>query len=70
MESMTGYPIVELRTQKAMPPSAAWKELGNHYMPKTTAARNRLKRELDTIHMVEGEDPLGYIGRVNKAPDD
>ena len=39
----------------------------SYKMRKIIAARHRLKRELDTIHTVEGADPLNYLGRVNKA---
>ena len=38
-------------------------------MPKTLAATQRLTRELETIRMVEGEDPLLFLGRVDKAAD-
>ena len=55
--------------QKAMSPSGAWEALRKHYMPKTLAATQRLKREFETIHMVEGEDPLLFLGRVDKAAD-
>ena len=68
MESMTGYSIAEFRMQKAMSPSGAWEALQKH-MPKTLAATQRLKREFETIHMVEGEDPLLFLGKVNKAAD-
>ena len=42
----------------------------NYYMPKTLAATHRLKRELETIRMAEGENPLVFLGRVDKAADE
>ena len=56
--------------QQAMSPSGARVELEKHCMPKTLAAWHRLKREFDTTHMAEGEDPLDYLGRVDKAADE
>ena len=41
----------------------------NYYMPRTLAATHRLKREFEAIHMEEGEDPLVFLGRVDKATD-
>ncbi|CAN0550880.1 unnamed protein product, partial [Laminaria digitata] len=38
-------------------------------MPKTREARRRLKLEFETIRMEEGEDPLDFLGRVDKAAD-
>ena len=70
MDSMTGYAIAEFRMQQAKSPSGAWRELENYYMPRTLAATHRLKREFEAIHMEEGEDPLVFIGRVDKAADE
>ena len=69
MESMTGCSIAGFRVQKATSPSGAWEELEKHNMPKTLAATQRLKREFATMRMVEGEDPLLFLGRVDKAAD-
>ncbi|CAN0564227.1 unnamed protein product, partial [Laminaria digitata] len=69
MESITGYPTVELEMQKAKSPSGAWQALEDFYMPKTREARRRLKLEFETIRMEEGEDPLDFLGRVDKAAD-
>ena len=70
MESMTGYAFAEFRMQQAKSPSCAWQELENYYMPKTLAATHRLKREFETIRMAEGENPLVFLGRVDKAADE
>ena len=70
MDSMTGYAIAEFRMQQAKSPSGAWQELENHYMPRTLAATHRLKRNFEAIHMEEGEDPLVFFGRVDKAADE
>ena len=70
MESMTGYAFAEFRMQQAKSPSGAWQELENYYMPRTLAATHRLKREFEAIHMQEGEDPLVFLGRVDKAADE
>ena len=70
MESMTGYAFAEFRMQQAKSPSGAWQELENYYMPKTLAATHRLKREFETIRMAEGENPLEFLGRVDKAADE
>ncbi|CAN0551135.1 unnamed protein product [Laminaria digitata] len=69
MESITGYPTVELEMQKAKSPSGAWQALEGFYMPKTREARRRLKLEFETIRVEEGEDPLDFLGRVDKAAD-
>ena len=68
-DSMTGYAIAEFRMQQVKSPSSAWQELENYYMPRTLAATHRLKREFEAIYMEEGEDPLVFLGRVNKAAD-
>ena len=65
MEAMTGYAMAEFRMQKAMSPSGAWKELEDYYMPRTIAATHRLKREFETIRMVEDENPVLFLGRVD-----
>ncbi|MEP4444541.1 MAG: hypothetical protein ABJ059_13970, partial [Hyphomicrobiales bacterium] len=70
MEAMTGYDMAEFRMQKAMSPSGAWKELEDYYMPKTIASRHRLRREFDTIRMTEDENPLLFLGMVDKAADE
>ena len=70
MDSMTRYAIAEFRMQQAKSPSGARPELENYYTPKTLAATHRLKRELEAIHMEEGEDPLVFLGRVDKAADE
>ena len=36
----------------------------------TLAATHRLKREFEAIHMEEGENPLVFLGRVDKAADE
>ncbi|CAN0566779.1 unnamed protein product, partial [Laminaria digitata] len=69
MESMTGYPTVEFEMQKAKSPSGAWKALEDFYMPKTRDARRRLKLEFETIRMVKDEDPLDFLGGVDKTAD-
>ena len=70
MDSTTGYAIAEFRMQQARPPSGAWQELEDYYMPSTLAATHRLKRRFEAIHMEEGEDPLVFLGRVDKAADE
>ena len=70
MDSVTGYAIAELRMQQAKSPSGARQELENYYMPRTLAATHRLKREFEAIHMEEGEDPLVFLGRVDKPADE
>ena len=70
MDSMTGYAIAEFRMQQGKSPSGAWQELENYYMPRTLAATHRLKREFEAIHVEEGEDPLVFLGRVDKAADE
>ncbi|CAN0528510.1 unnamed protein product, partial [Laminaria digitata] len=67
MEAMTDYGMVEFRIQEAMSPSGAWEALEDFYMPKTVAATHGLKKEFETIRMVEDEDPLLFLGRVDKA---
>ncbi|CAN0126352.1 unnamed protein product, partial [Laminaria digitata] len=69
MESITGYPTVEFDKQKAKSPSGAWQALEDFYVPKIREARRRLKLEFETIRMVEGKDPLDFLGRVDKAAD-
>ena len=39
-------------------------------MPRTLAATHRLKREFEAIHMEEGDDPLVFLGRVDKVADE
>ena len=39
-------------------------------MSKILAATHRLKREFETIRMAEGENPLVFLGRVDKAADE
>ena len=70
MDSMTGYVIAEFRMQQAKSSSGAWRELENYFMPPTLAATHRLKREFEAIHMGEGEGPLVFLGRVDKAADE
>ena len=70
MDLMTGYAIAEFRMQQAESRSGAWQELENHYMPRTLAETHRLKREFEVVHMEEGEDPLVFLGRVDKAADE
>ncbi|CAN0529868.1 unnamed protein product, partial [Laminaria digitata] len=67
MEAMTDYGMVKFRMQEAMSPSGAWEALEDFYMPKTIAATHGLKKELETIRMVEDEDPLLFLGMVDKA---
>ncbi|CAM9330932.1 unnamed protein product, partial [Laminaria digitata] len=67
VEAMTDYGMVQFRMQEAMSPSVAWKALEDFHMPKTVAAKHRLKKEFETIRMVEDEDPLLFLGRVDKA---
>ena len=67
ISACTGYAVTEFRMQQATPPCGAWQELENYCMPKTLAASHRLKREFQAIHMAEGEDPLVFLGRVDKA---
>lgn len=55
---MTGYSIAEFLMQKAMSPTGAWEELHKYYMPKTVPATHRLKREFETICMVERGPPV------------
>ena len=69
MESRVGYPAVECDMQKAKSPSGAWQALEDFYMPKTREAKRTLKLEFETTRMVEGEDPLDFLGRVDKAAD-
>ena len=38
-------------------------------MPKTMAATHRLKRDFETIRMIEGETPLLFLGRVDQVAD-
>ncbi|CAM9658717.1 unnamed protein product, partial [Laminaria digitata] len=67
MEAMTDYGMVEFRMQEGMSPSGACEALEDFYMPKTVAATHGLKKESETIRMVEDEDPLLFLGRVDKA---
>ena len=64
---MIGYPFAEFRMQQAMSPSCAWQELDKSDLPKTIATTHRLKMKLEKIRMTEGEDPLLFLGRVDKA---
>ena len=64
---MIGYPFAEFRMQQAMSPSCVWQELDKSDLPKTIATTHRLKMKLEKIRMTEGEDPLLFLGRVDKA---
>lgn len=55
IQSITGYPVVEFRVEKAKSPSCAWEELEDFYVPQTIAVRHRLKREFRTVRMMKGE---------------
>ena len=61
MVSMTRYSMAEFRMQKGMSPSHAWEEVQTYYTPKAPAATPRLKRELETICMVGGEDRVLFL---------
>ena len=56
--------------RQAKSPSGAWPELEKYYMPKTLVATHRLKEEFEAIHMAEGEDPLVFLDKVDKAADE
>ena len=40
------------------------------YQPPERPVAYRFKRELDTMHMEEGQDPLDYLGKVDKTADE
>ena len=42
-------------------------ELEDYFMPRTIAVTYRLQREFKTIGMAENENPLLFLGRVDKA---
>ena len=69
MEAMTDNPVVKFCMQQAMLPSGAWEALLDFCMPRTLATRHRVKKEFRTIRMVEREDALLLLGRVEKAAD-
>ena len=62
--------ICHCRVPHAASQVAYWRMEGvrNYYMPRTLAATPRL--EFEAIHMEEGEDPLVFLGRVDKAADE
>ena len=70
MESMTGYAMAEFRMHKAMPPSGAWEELEDYYMPRTISATHRLKEEFEPIRMVEDGNPLLFLGWADNEADE
>ena len=51
---------------EAKSPSEAWKVMTDCYAPKSKMEKRRVAQEFDSISMVEGEDHVEYLSRVDK----
>ena len=56
-----------IRMLETKSPSGAWKVMTDFYAPKTIMEKRWVAQEFDSISMVEGEDPVEYLSRIDKT---
>ena len=67
LEALDSDPPCLTRVLETKSPSGAWNVLTDFYAPKTIMEKRRVAQEFESISMVEGEDPVEYLSRIDKT---
>ncbi|CAN0463606.1 unnamed protein product, partial [Scytosiphon promiscuus] len=67
LDAIEKDPPVLMKMLESKSPSGAWKIMTDFYMPQTIMERRRKTIEFDAVKMVEGEDPVEYFSRIDRA---
>ena len=67
LDAIDKDPPVLMKMLDAKSLCGAWKIMTNLYIPTSIMERRRKTIEFDAVKMVEGEDPVEYFGRIDKA---
>ena len=67
LEALDSDPPCLTRMLETKSPSEAWKVMTDFYAPKTIMEKRRVAQEFDSISMVEGDDPVEYLSRIDKT---
>ena len=66
LEDLGSDPACLARMLETKSPSGAWRNMTDVYAPKTIMGKRRVAQKFNSISMVEGEDPVEYLSRIDK----
>ena len=67
LEALDSDPPCLTRMLETKSPSGAWKAMTDFHASKTMIEKRRVAQKFDSISMVEGEDPVEYLSRIDKT---
>ena len=67
LEDLDSDPPCLTRMLETKSPSGAWNVMTDSYAPKTMMEKRRIAQEFDSMSMLEGEDPVEYLSRIDKT---